>query len=155
MAEIQGCDIPEDLYYDIENNVWVRKESIESTGNEEGEVVSVGMTDPAQTLSGRILFVRPKRAGTYVARGKSLASLESGKWAGPLVCPLSGTILETNDILKDQPALLNIDPYGTAWIAKLKIDPHQDWGHLVTGEEALTRYREKIVRDKIQCMRCS
>ncbi len=146
MAEIQGCDLPENLYYDIENNVWVRRE---------GEVIFAGMTDPAQTLSGRILFVRPKKVGMHVLRGKSLASLESGKWAGPLVCPVSGTIIATNDRLKDEPALLNIDPYGEAWIAKLQMDEPEDLGHLVTGERALELYREKIVRDKIQCMRCS
>lgn len=146
MAEIQGCDIPEHLYYDVENNVWVRRE---------GDIAVVGMTDPAQTLSGRILFVRPKRVGAAVLKGKSLASLESGKWAGPLVCPLSGTIVESNAALLTEPALLNIDPYGGAWIAKVQYQPDQDWSHLVTGTEALRQYREKIIRDKIQCMRCS
>ncbi|AUW92755.1 MAG: glycine cleavage system protein GcvH [Sulfobacillus thermosulfidooxidans] len=146
MAEIQGCDIPENLLYDIENNVWVRTEN---------GIATVGMTDPAQTLSGRILFVRPKRVGAVIEQGKSLASLESGKWAGPLVCPVSGTIVETNATLLQEPALLNIDPYGAAWIAKLSYDPQQDLHHLVTGDEALRLYREKIVRDKIQCMRCS
>ncbi len=146
MAEIQGCDIPDDLYYDIDNNVWARRE---------GDMGWIGMTDAAQTLSGRILFVRPKKIGLHIVRGKSLASLESGKWAGPLICPLSGTIVETNHTLHDEPALLNIDPYGSAWIAKLHVDSQHDWDHLVTGDRAIALYREKIVRDKIQCMRCS
>jgi glycine cleavage system H protein len=146
MAEFQGCDIPDNLYYDVENNVWVRPDQ---------GIATVGMTDPAQTLSGRILFVRPKKEGAIVMRGRSLASLESGKWAGPLVCPLSGTIIETNPALRDDPALLNIDPYGRAWIARIEVDPDQDWSHLVTGPDALRLYQEKITREKIQCMRCS
>ncbi|CAB1128200.1 Glycine cleavage system H protein 3 [Candidatus Hydrogenisulfobacillus filiaventi] len=147
MAEIQGCDVPESLYYDLENNVWVRPDT--------DDTILVGMTDPAQTLSGKILFCRPKRKGTHVTRGHSLASLESGKWAGPLVSPLDGEIVEVNQRLLEEPALLNIDPYGQAWIIRLKPDPGQSWDHLYTGDEAIRRYREIIQRDKIQCMRCS
>ncbi|MDA8193762.1 MAG: glycine cleavage system protein H [Thermaerobacter sp.] len=146
MAEIQGCDVPEHLYYDLTNNVWARPD---------GAVVWVGMTDPAQTLAGRILFVRPKKPGTRVEKGRSLGSLESGKWAGPLVSPLDGVVLESNARLRDEPALLNIDPYGTAWVVRLEPDPGQSWDHLVTGPEAIRQYREKIQAEKIQCMRCS
>ncbi len=146
MAEIQGCEIPENLYYDLTNNVWVLPQ---------GETVLVGMTDPAQTSSGRILFVRPKRVGVRVAKGRSLASLESGKWAGPLVSPLDGLVVEANARLKEEPFLLNIDPYGQAWVVRIKTDPEQGWDHLVTGIDAIRLYREKIEREKIQCMRCS
>lgn len=146
MAEIQGCDIPEHLYYDLSNNVWVLPQ---------GATVLVGMTDPAQTLSGRVLFVRPKRVGVRVARGRSLASLESGKWAGPLVSPLNGVVVESNAKLSEEPFLLNIDPYGQAWVVRIEPDADQDWGHLVTGDTAVRLYRDKIQEEKIQCMRCS
>ncbi len=148
MAEIQGCAIPEDLYYDVAHNVWVRVRP-------EGTAVIVGMTDPAQTLAGRILFVHPKKPGTRVARGRSLASLESGKWAGPLSSPLDGTIVAINPRLGDEPFLLNLDPYGEAWVVQMEPDPDQSWEHLVIGAQAVQAYREKIQSEKIQCMRCS
>ena len=147
MAFVRACEIPDHLWFHVEQDVWLKPEP-------DGTVL-VGMTDPAQTLAGRILFVRPKKPGTRVAKGRSLASLESGKWAGPLASPLAGTIVAINPRLGDEPFLLNIDPYGEAWVVEMQPDPAQSWEHLVTGERAVQAYQEKIRSEKIQCMRCS
>jgi len=58
--------------------------------------------------------------GRQVESGKPLGTMETGKWVGPLKCPLSGTIVEANDALKTQPKLLNEDPYGKGWLIVLQ-----------------------------------
>ncbi|MDP7203607.1 MAG: hypothetical protein QGF72_05700, partial [Candidatus Poseidoniaceae archaeon] len=87
--EVNNCKLPDDLLYHVEYNVWVRRE-------DDGNVI-LGMTDIAQTLAGSIIHCRPKKVGKNVKRGKSVATVESGKWVGPVKSPLTGEIIERNE----------------------------------------------------------
>ncbi|MDA8065295.1 MAG: glycine cleavage system protein H [Thermaerobacter sp.] len=148
MAEFQGCELPEDLYYDVENDTWARRGP--------GELVTVGLTDPAQTEAGRILFLRPKKVGVHVVQHRAVAALESGKWAGPVRTPVAGTITEVNDQAVANPNILNIDPYGDGWVARIRPDDLEgDASRLLFGEAAQEAYRKKLEQFKIQCMRCT
>ncbi len=145
--EYQGCVIPKDLYYDIENQVWLRV-------NEDGSI-TMGLTDVGQTRAGRLLHARVKPVGTKVKRGKPVATLESGKWAGPVPALVGGEVLEVNQKIVEDPNFINIDPYGEAWIVKLKPDNlERDLSELVTGEEALKEMKSHIEEWDIVCMRC-
>ena len=73
-------------------------------------------------LAGKIKFVRLRPAGKAIAAGRSIGTLESGKWTGPVKAPVGGTIAEVNDALKDNPGILNEDPYGAGWVAVLDPD---------------------------------
>lgn len=147
MSEFQGCEIPEDLYYDVENYAWARPE-------EDGSV-TVGISDPTQTLAGKILHVSFNEKRKKVAHGKHIAVLESGKWVGGVPSPVDGEILRFNTILQEEPHLLNIAPYTDAWIARIKPDhPEEDLKRLVTGREAVEKISEWIKRYEIQCIRC-
>ena len=77
-----GCVIPEDLLYDLERDVWVRR-------LENGEV-ECGMTDVAQTRCGRFVGVSWKHPGKQVKQGRPMAVIESAKWVGPFPAPVSG-----------------------------------------------------------------
>jgi len=112
METYKGCKIPKELYYDIENQVWYRLE--------EDGTVRVGATDVGQTRAGRMVNVRIKPPGKHVPKGKPIASLESGKWTGPVPAVIEGEVVERNEKLFDQPDLINDDPYGEGWIARLK-----------------------------------
>ena len=72
-----ACEIPEDLYYDIEHDVWIRFE---------GDVAVLGMTDVAQTRCGKFAAISFRDVGKKVSQGKTLATIESAKWVGPLSC---------------------------------------------------------------------
>ncbi len=145
--EYQGCVIPKDLYYDIENQVWLKV-------NEDGSV-TMGLTDVGQTRAGRLLHARVKPPGTKVKRGKPVATLESGKWAGPVPALVAGEVLEVNEKIINDPNFINIDPYGEAWIVKLKPeDLERDLSELVTGERALKEMKAHIEEWDIVCMRC-
>lgn len=140
MATVLGCYIPENLYYNVENNVWARL-------REDGLVV-VGMTAYACSLSGVIVSFTAKKVGKQVGRDKSCATVESGKWVGPVKAPVSGEVVEINQEVSADPSLINDDPYGQGWL--LLIRP-EDWlaesVHLLTGEEAIRAYETRMQED--------
>ncbi len=147
MAEVQGCELPEDIYYDIEKDTWAKP-----LGD---NIIMLGMTDVAQTQAGKILHVTFKKIGSLVQRRGNTATIESGKWVGPIPSPVAGEIVEVNEALLKDPLLLNISPYKDAWVTKVKAASLDDLKYLVTGKEAVEKYREKIIKLQIQCMRCS
>lgn len=143
-----GCVVPDDLLYDVELNVWVRLS---------GDVAELGMTDVAQTMGGRMVQVSWKRVGRSYARGKSLAVIESAKWVGPFPTPLSGELLEVNEVaFAADIAVANRDPYGAGWLARLApADLAGERHHLVDGTAAFAAYQELIDERDIRCFRCA
>nr|WP_167539480.1 MULTISPECIES: glycine cleavage system protein H [unclassified Thioalkalivibrio] len=147
MSEYRGCEIPEDLYYDLDY-LWAREEADGS--------FTLGLTDPAQTMAGRLQYTTFKRPGTHRRRGKTLARLESGKWAGGVPAPFDGTIEEVNAAVTAQPDLVNRAPYDEAWLLRLRPDdPETAREHLYTGERARESLEQWIERYGVQCMRCA
>jgi glycine cleavage system H protein len=142
-----ACDIPEDLTYDIERDVWIRFE---------GEFAVLGMTDVAQTRCGKIAAISFRNVGKQVKQGKALATIESAKWVGPFPAPFSCEIVETNENGFTQNILLaNKEPYTAGWLVRVRpIDLEHERGHLVTGQEAAEKYKERIKELKVSCLRC-
>jgi glycine cleavage system H protein len=147
MAIVNGCEFPEDRSYFIERTqmTWVKVE---------GDRLTVGLTDPAQTRAGKILHVRVKAAGTVRERGKPIATVESGKWAGPVMAPVAGTVVEANAEVEKDPGLLNTDPYGRGWIVRMTPSAPAEVATLLVGEAALAKFKEILAKDNIRCMRC-
>ena len=145
MAEIKGCSIPEELYYLTGDKlVWARFE--------DDGAVTVGVPDPGQAVAGKVVAVTPKKLGRTVSRGKSLGTLESGKWVGPIPAPVSGEILVINQAVADNPALVNDDPYGEGWVVKLRpTSLEEDKAHLVTGQAAVEAFRQLMEEKDISC----
>ena len=143
-----GCVVPEDLLYDVELNVWVRL----SDG-----IAELGMTDIAQTMGGRMVQVSWKRTGRSYARGKSLAVIESAKWVGPFPTPLTGELIAVNEAaFAADIAIVNRDPYGAGWLARLRpADLSAERRHLVEGAAAFAAYKELIEERQIRCFRCA
>lgn len=144
----KGCEFRSDLYYDSEYQIWVSKEPDGS--------LKVGMTDISQTIAGRILHVRVRRPGTVRAAGKPVATVESGKWAGPVPNLIDCEIIEGNQVVLENPSLLNKDPYG-AWIARVKpANQNEDpLAKFLTGAEAEKGFCARAERDDIECHRVS
>lgn len=144
MSEVNGCNIPKDLYYWPEKHVWA------APG--EGGLVTVGVTDVAQFLAKTIISVLPKSAGRPAKKGRSLGTIESSKWVGPVTSPITGEIAETNPVLQSNPSVINADPYGEGWYVKIKTD---DWdgesADLVTGSEGVAAYQTFLDSEGISC----
>jgi glycine cleavage system H protein len=140
---INNCDLPEDLYYVVDKHVWARRD---------GDLVTVGMTDVAQNLAKTIIAVTPKAPGRSVAKGRNVATVESGKWVGPVPAPVSGEIVEVNTALTASPALINADPYGEGWVARLRpADWDAEAADLATGPDGIEAYRRFLDDQGIAC----
>ncbi len=135
MAQIRGCNIPEDRYYWVEKHAWARPEA--------DGTVTIGISDVAQRLAKGIINATPKEVGRTVQKGKSAGTLESGKWVGPVTSPITGEIIEVNEAVKARPAVINEDPYAQGWFVRVK---PADWAGesalLVTGDAATAAYRK-------------
>ena len=110
MATIEGYNMPDDLYYH-EEDTWVKVED----GN-----VRVGMTDFYQKLAGETTYVDLPFEGDEIAQGDTCGKIQSAKWVGKFVSPVSGEIVEVNEKLEDDCSLINKDPYGEGWIMLVK-----------------------------------
>lgn len=147
MAIIHGCEIPEALYYNVEEDTWARLE--------EDGTVTVGMTHVAATLAGKILYVSPKKEGKLIPRGKNVGTVESNKWVGPVPAPISGHVIAANEGLRVKGILVNKDPYGAGWIVQLRPLNPEELAHLLTGQAAVEAYRRKIESRNLLCIQCA
>ncbi len=145
MALIRGFNLPDDLYYLVEKHVW-------AAAPVEG-VSRVGLTPVAYQLLRHSLVaisVKASVIGKEVAKGKSVAMIESLKCIGPLPAPFTGVVLRANPRLADDPSIAEQDPYGEGWIVEMRPD---DWpaaaAGLVTGEAGLVVYRKLLESQNI------
>ncbi|TCD04825.1 glycine cleavage system protein GcvH [Erythrobacteraceae bacterium CFH 75059] len=106
----------------------------------DGDVATVGITDYAQEQLGDIVFVDLPEDGAEIAKGKDAAVVESVKAASDVYSPVSGTVVEANAALQDDPALVNSDPEGEGWFFKLAIADESELAGLM--DEAA--YREFV-----------
>ena len=143
-----GCVVPDDLLYDVDLHVWIRLD---------GELATLGMTDVAQTMGGRMVQISWKKTGRSYARGRTLAVIESAQWVGPFPAPLSGELLEVNEAaFAADIAIANRDPYGAGWLARVRpaaLD--SELGLLADGATAFARYQSLIEERGIRCYRCA
>jgi len=116
MAEIKGYNMPDELYYHEEHS-WARVE---------GAKVTVGMTDMFQKEAGDIVFVDLPEEDDDVSQGETCGKIQSRKWIGKLVAPVSGEIEKINEDLEDDTSLINSDPYGHGWILVIKVENEAD-----------------------------
>lgn len=147
MANVRGCNLPDDLYYLIEKHVWAKPM--------EGGVIRVGITAVAGKLSGgklAAITVKAKNIGQEVKQAKSIATVESSKFVGPVPAPISGVLLRANEKLAADPNLAVSDPYGEGWVAEMQAT---DWdgekGSLVSGAEGVAAYQAKLEAENISC----
>jgi glycine cleavage system H protein len=132
--------IPKDLLFS-EEGVWVKPE---------GNVVRLGLSDFLQQRSGDIAFAEVKPAGTILAPGDEVASIETVKVNLSLGSPLQGTVEETNVAVERAPELINSDPYGEGWLALLKPGNWgSDQGRLLDAVSYLAAARKQAEEEQM------
>ena len=102
---------PSNLLYTKEHE-WIRVE---------GDVAYVGITDYAQSELGEIVFVDINTEGEALAQNEVFGSVEAVKTVSDLNMPVTGEVLEINEVINDQPELVNNDPYGEGWMIKINV----------------------------------
>ena len=117
-------NIPDNLKYTKEHE-WVRLE---------GDVAVVGITDFAQGELGDIVFVEVETVDETLDADEVFGTVEAVKTVSDLFLPVAGEIVEFNEAVEDDPALVNNDPYGEGWLIKVKVSNPADVEGLLDGE---------------------
>lgn len=140
MPSVRGCNLPDELLYDVENNIWYRE-------NSDG-TVTLGMTAVAAAMAGQLVAFTAKKAGRKVQSGKSCATVESGKWVGPAKIAFDAEVIEVNDGLTGNPKLANAEPYGEGWMVKVQpVDWAAAKAALTPGADVAGPYEAKMTAD--------
>ncbi len=148
MPDVRGCQMPDDLLYDVDNHIWLKELD---DGN-----IKIGMTTVATAMAGQLVAFTPKKVGRAVQAGKSCATVESGKWVGPAKSAAGGEVVAVNDELVAKPTLANDDPYGAGWMVIIK---PEDWasvkGTLTPGAQVGPKYEAKMDADGFAGCACA
>ena len=114
---------PSELEY-ASTHEWVRIE---------GDLVVTGISDHAQDALGDLVYVETPEVGQQITAGEQAGVVESVKTASDIHAPVSGTVVEINANLEDDPDFVNDDPYGKGWIYKIKPDNIADVEQLLSS----------------------
>ncbi len=138
--EHAGYSFPDDLKYD-KNHYWAKLE---------GDLVVTGASEFITKQAGDITYVGLPEEDDEAVQGKPYGSIESGKWVGRIYAVVSGTIVEVNTELEDEPEKLNEDPYGAAWICKIRpSNLDADYGNLMAADANFIKFVDEEM-DKIK-----
>ena len=118
-------EFPEDLKYSKEHE-WVRVN---------GNIAIIGITSHAQDELGDVVYVEAPEIGASVDASGIFGVVESVKAVSDLYAPVSGTVIEVNSRLEEEPELINSDPYNEAWIIKVEMSNSSELDALLTTEE--------------------
>ncbi len=101
----------------------------------EGATGTVGITDHAQEELGDIVFVDLPKVGARLQKGDTLGSVESVKAVSDIYSPVSGEVIEINELLSKSPETLNSDPHGEAWLAKVTLTSPEEINALLSAAD--------------------
>ena len=110
----------------LESHEWSRQE---------GDVIVCGISDHAQESLSDVVYVELPEVGATFSKGDVFGVVESVKAASDLYMSMDGEIVEINEILEDEPELINSDPFGAAWLIKFKPSDPSQWDDLLTPDE--------------------
>lgn len=122
----------ENLYY-TKSDEWLKVED---------EIGTIGITDYAQDQLGDIVYLEKVEKGKKLKQGETLTTIESVKAVSDVYAPVSGEVTEVNEKLSDDASIINKDPYGEGWIAKIKIDNKDELKNLM-GAKEYSEYRKE------------
>ncbi|HEY9671344.1 MAG TPA: glycine cleavage system protein GcvH [Waterburya sp.] len=123
-------EYPEDLKY-LETHEYVRLD---------GEIATLGLSAFAIDQMGDIVFIELPEIGDALEKGETFGNIESVKAVEDLYAPISGTVIERNEILIDSPEQIADDPYGEGWLLKLRINDADELMDAMSANE----YREQV-----------
>jgi glycine cleavage system H protein len=101
----------------------------------EGGVATIGITDYAQKELGDVVFVELPQVGSQLEAAEELGSIESVKAVSELFAPVTGEVVEVNELLRDKPELVNTDPYGDGWMLKVRLADQSEYDELMDAQE--------------------
>ena len=128
-----GFHIPEDYYYTKEHE-WAQVDE---------NIVTVGITEFAQDQLGEVVYCDLPEEGQKVTQGTTFGVIESVKAVSDLYSPVSGTVIEVNTALMDDPSSLNDDPINEGWLVRIEMDSEKELANLMRAPDY-----KKLIADK-------
>ena len=122
----------ENLYY-TKSDEWLKAED---------DIGTIGITDYAQDQLGDIVYLEKVEKGKKLKQGETLTTIESVKAVSDVNTPVAGEVSEVNEKLLDDTSIINKDPYGEGWIAKIKIENKDELKNLMSAQE-YSKYRKE------------
>lgn len=119
------ANIPENLHYSKDHE-WI---------SVEGDIGTIGITDHAQHSLGDVVYVELPKAGDSFEAHESFGSVESVKAVSEIFTPVGGEVTEVNDSLQDEPEQVNADPYGAAWMIRIRMKNPGEVDSLLSAAE--------------------
>lgn len=113
--------LPEDFYYSKDHE-WAQVDE---------NIVTIGVTEFAQEQLGEVVYVELPEEGAKVNQGESFGVVESTKAASDLYAPVSGTVIEVNASLLEDPSSLNDDPMNDGWLIRIEMDSEKELANLI------------------------
>jgi glycine cleavage system H protein len=140
MPVVNFCLLPDELFYDVENQLWYRPLA--------DGLVEIGMTAVALAMAAELVAVTPKRANRRIEAGEAAAVVETGKLVAAARIACAGSVERSNEALLEQPERAARDPYGAGWLIVLRPD---DWPAaqtlLTPGTAVAEPYAAKMRRE--------
>ena len=124
-------DLPQDVKY-TDDHEWARLEN---------DIITIGITDFAQSELGDIIFVEFPELNINVSQKDPIGTLEAVKTVADIFSPIAGTIVELNENLESKPELINENPYNEGWILKIKVNNPSEFDSLLSHSDY-----EKIIK---------
>jgi glycine cleavage system H protein len=147
--EIRGCQFPDDVYFDVDNDIWLKPIS--------PSLVLLGVTSILSFVAGKIKKVNLREGVLFTKPGQSIATVESGKYFTAIRSPIDARVVEMNQNVVDHPSLLNDSPYLDGWIAKMEhVDRDlsslsETYTSLMKANQATLKLEERINELKVHC----
>jgi glycine cleavage system H protein len=143
--EVGGCPLPEDRLYDLENDVWWAEDPEDGTAR-------VGLMGTLSAFAGRFHSLTFRPVEGPVARGRSVATVESTRFTGAVRVPLDVVLVGRNEAVARRPRLLNDAPYGDGWVVRVRAARPEDPKRILETAPAIaSRVEERIRAQRIHC----
>jgi glycine cleavage system H protein len=144
--EVEGCALPDDLRYDLENELWVR-------WDEARQVATVGLLASFSAFIGKVDRVEFRSTPGFVPRGRGVAVIETTRYTGALRMPVDGTIVDRNPQLAQRPKWVNDSPYERGWVfrAETATPTPVDHDGLESAPAIRERLAERIRSRRVRC----
>lgn len=137
MTQTRRYRVPTDRAYERTTNIWVQPH---------GDVVRIGLDELGQEVNGDMAFLQLAIPGTRLGRGEELGSMEAGKYVGPILSPVAGTVRAVNRAVLDAPRLVNRDPLEAGWLVEIEPAAGETLDHLVSDPDEIAEWFAERVR---------
>lgn len=154
---LDNCSFPKKYLYDIDNFVWASFDKYDPMDKnpifQSNDIVTIGITPILSYIAGKISKIKIKSKNEHIGKGKRLGTIESLKYFGVIRSPISGTILDINSNLYENPKEINDSPFEKGWIARIVLENPNEIQYLKTIDECKDDILDLVNKFNVKCFK--